>query len=115
MNNALKPKTSINKYIISNLSNSKIEKYSFSPKTFKRVLGFHNRQFKDFKANDTKELLLYLLQTMHEELNYFGIILQFICLSQAYATENQLLCILCAFIIIKIFQLFQKIFMEHMK
>jgi ubiquitin C-terminal hydrolase len=45
---------------------------SFSPDNFKRVLGFYNSQFRKFEANDSKDLILYLLQTMHEELNYFG-------------------------------------------
>ena len=45
---------------------------SFSPEEFKRSLGLHNPQFRKFEANDSKDLILYLLQTMHEELNYFG-------------------------------------------
>ena len=28
--------------------------------------------FRKFEANDSKDLILYLLRTMHEELNYFG-------------------------------------------
>ena len=45
---------------------------SFSPEEFKTSLGLHNPQFRKFEANDPKDLILYLLQTMHEELNYFG-------------------------------------------
>ena len=45
---------------------------AFSPDDFKRTLGLHNPQFRKFEANDSKDLILYLLQTMHEELNYFG-------------------------------------------
>ena len=45
---------------------------SFAPEEFKRSLGLHNPQFRKFEANDSKDLILYLLQTMHEELNYFG-------------------------------------------
>ena len=45
---------------------------AFSPDDFKRTLGKHNSQFRRFEANDSKDLILYLLQTMHEELNYFG-------------------------------------------
>ena len=45
---------------------------SFSPYNFKKVLGRWNSQFKKFEANDSKDLILYLMQTMHEELNYFG-------------------------------------------
>ena len=45
---------------------------SFSPDNFKKVLGYYNPQFRRFEANDSKDLILYLLQTMHEELNYYG-------------------------------------------
>ena len=44
----------------------------FSPTEFKRTLGLHNPQFRTFDANDSKDLILYLLQTLHEEMNYFG-------------------------------------------
>jgi len=44
----------------------------FSPQEFKKVIGRCNPQFEGFSANDSKDLLLYLLQTLHEELNYFG-------------------------------------------
>ena len=42
-----------------------------SPINFKRVLGYYNQQFRKFE-NDPKDLILYLLQIMHEELNYCG-------------------------------------------
>ena len=45
---------------------------SFSPDNFKKILGYYNPQFRRFEANDSKDLILYLLQTMHEELNYYG-------------------------------------------
>jgi hypothetical protein len=45
---------------------------AFSPDEFKRALGLHNSQFRQFETNDPKDLILYLLQTMHDELNYFG-------------------------------------------
>ena len=45
---------------------------AFSPTEFKRTLGLHNAQFRTFDANDSKDLILYLLQTLHEEMNYFG-------------------------------------------
>ena len=45
---------------------------SYSPKNFKQVLGSYNLQFSRYEANDSKDLILYLLQTFHEELNYFG-------------------------------------------
>ena len=44
----------------------------FAPVDFQRILEKYNPQFKKFEANDTKDLILYLLQTMHEELNYNG-------------------------------------------
>ena len=45
---------------------------TFSPDDFKRTLGIHNPKFRKFESNDFKYLILFLLQTMHEELNYFG-------------------------------------------
>ena len=42
-----------------------------SPVNFKRVLGYYNPQFRKFE-NDPKDLILYLFQIMHEELNYSG-------------------------------------------
>ena len=48
------------------------ESDSISPHNFKSVIGLYNPQFKKFEANDSKDLILYLLQTMHEELNYYG-------------------------------------------
>ena len=46
--------------------------YAYSPNEFKRILGNYNSQFSINEANDSKDLILYLLQTFHEELNYFG-------------------------------------------
>ena len=45
---------------------------SFAPSEFKETLGKYNSQFRFYEANDSKDLILYLLQTFHEELNYFG-------------------------------------------
>ena len=45
---------------------------SYSPGSFKKILGKYNLQFSLYEANDSKDLILYLLQTFHEELNYFG-------------------------------------------
>ena len=45
---------------------------SYTPKKFKEILGKYNSQFSKYEANDSKDLILYLLQTFHEELNYFG-------------------------------------------
>ena len=45
---------------------------SFSPNNFKRTLGGIKTQFQKFEANNFKGLILYLMQTIHMELNYFG-------------------------------------------
>ena len=45
---------------------------SYAPSEFKETLGKYNSQFRFYEANDSKDLILYLLQTFHEELNYFG-------------------------------------------
>ena len=45
---------------------------SYSPENFKIILGKNNSEFSRYEANDSKDLILYLLQTFHEELNYFG-------------------------------------------
>ena len=71
----LNAKTSINKKASSknnSLMKNNFVKDSVSPYNFKSVLGFFNPQFKKLEANDSKDLILYLLQIMHEELNYFG-------------------------------------------
>ena len=44
----------------------------YRPKKFKEILGEYNKQFSKYEANDSKDLILYLLQTFHDELNYFG-------------------------------------------
>ena len=44
---------------------------SFSPTNFNKLIGTLNPQFKRYEANDAKDLIIYLLQEMHEELNYF--------------------------------------------
>ena len=45
---------------------------SYAPTEFKKILGKYNPQFSKHESNDSKDLILYLLQTFHEELNYFG-------------------------------------------
>ena len=45
---------------------------TYSPGEFKETIGTYNSQFQFYEANDSKDLILYLLQTIHEELNYFG-------------------------------------------
>ena len=69
--NPLKGKTSIGKKF-KNLFNFGQTSNAFSPNEFKKVIGLYNPQFRSFDANDSKDLILYLLQSMHEELNYYG-------------------------------------------
>jgi len=42
-----------------------------SPENFQKTVGTYNPQFQNLEANDSKDLILYLLQVMHQELNYF--------------------------------------------
>ena len=65
----------VNGVYIANLNNENSKNYfynSYSPRDFKRTLGYYNSQFSRAEANDSKDLILYLLQTFHEELNYYG-------------------------------------------
>ena len=48
-----------------------IRRRGFPIEEFKRKIRVYNPQFKNFEANDSKDLILYLLQTMHEELNFY--------------------------------------------
>ena len=41
-----------------------------SPENFQKTIGKYNPQFQNLEANDSKDLILYLLQVMHQELNY---------------------------------------------
>ena len=45
---------------------------SFSPRDFNTLISNLNPQFSKFQSNDSKDLLLYLFQSMHAELNFFG-------------------------------------------
>ena len=45
---------------------------SYSPDSFKRTLGYYNSQFRRFEDNALKDFILYLLETIHKELNYYG-------------------------------------------
>ena len=47
-------------------------KIKVTPEQFHNIIGYYNPQFKEIAANDSKDLLIYLFQSMHEELNYFG-------------------------------------------
>ena len=61
-----------NKYNRYNIFNSPNSYNSFSPDEIKKIIGKYNKQFKNFEANDSKDLISYLFQSMHEELNYLG-------------------------------------------
>ena len=47
----------------------KLEQRFYSPDNFKNVISEKNPLFKGVAANDPKDLIIFLLQTMHEELN----------------------------------------------
>ena len=64
----LKPQTNVNKKRGLDLFNgfsdnlfNKDNNDAFSPKDFKITLGIHNRKFKAFEANDSKDFIIYLL------------------------------------------------------
>ena len=64
---------------ISNNCHSRHRKYysynlpdSIYPTDFKNIIGTYNPQFRRFEANDSKDLILYILQSMHEELNIYN-------------------------------------------
>ena len=44
----------------------------YSPIIFNDLICKYNPQFSKYESNDAKDLILYLFQVMHEELNYFG-------------------------------------------
>ena len=44
----------------------------FTPQSFSKMLSYINEQFSINESSDVKELLLYLMQNMHKELNYSG-------------------------------------------
>ena len=56
--------------IITNIFGSSKEK-TYSPKYFNDAISHLNPQFSKYEANDAKDLIIYLLQQMHEELNYY--------------------------------------------
>ena len=60
------------KIVMKIYGNQNYEYNYISPKDFNDVLSHINGQFAQFEANDAKDLLLYLFQSMHAELNYLG-------------------------------------------
>ena len=57
--------------VISKNTENRSSKY-VTPNCFHNIIGNLNPQFSAYDANDSKDLLLFLIQSMHEELNYFG-------------------------------------------
>ena len=74
-NNNLNTNKNILKFKTFTPQNEIISKVGFgnplSPEVFQRVIGHYNSQFINLEANDSKDLILYLLQSMHSELNYY--------------------------------------------
>ena len=64
-----------NKKIDNNSMGTKTTVYkksqAVSPENFQKTVGTFNPQFRNLEANDSKDLILYLLQVMHQELNYW--------------------------------------------
>ena len=64
-----------NKIIDNNSMGTKTTVYkksqAVSPENFQKTVGTFNPQFRNLEANDSKDLILYLLQVMHQELNYW--------------------------------------------
>ena len=58
--------------VLQNSSDNYKTSKSISPNSFHDIIVKLNPQFKAFDANDSKDLLLFLIQAMHEELNYYG-------------------------------------------
>ena len=65
-------KGNISKEYYNVVANVYTSQTSFRPGNFKNTIGRYNLQFSLNEANDSKDLIIYLLQTFHEELNYFG-------------------------------------------
>ena len=55
--------------VLQNLYNFKKNKKSFSPNNFKNLIGDMNNLFKGVAANDSKDLILFIYEKIHEELN----------------------------------------------
>ena len=55
--------------VMQNLYDFKKNKKSYSPKNFKETISHMNPLFKGVAANDSKDLILFLFEKIHEELN----------------------------------------------
>ena len=47
----------------------KLEQRFYAPENFKKVISEKDQLFKGIAANDPKDLIIFLLQTIHKELN----------------------------------------------
>jgi ubiquitin C-terminal hydrolase len=59
--------------LVINLYNEKDHKKSYSPNSFKEVLSKENPLFAGVQANDSKDLINFLLERLHQELNILKI------------------------------------------
>ena len=66
-----KNKVMSNEYyeVIKNLWNEKNNNGSYSPTNFKNVLSIENPLFAGYAANDSKDLINFLIERLHTELN----------------------------------------------
>ena len=66
-----KNKTMSNVYyeLINNLWNKENNNNSYSPSTFKNVLSGNNDLFEGNSANDSKDLINFLIERLNDELN----------------------------------------------
>ena len=55
--------------VLINLYDKKKNKNDYSPTEFKELIGRMNPLFKGIQANDSKDLILFLYENMHQELN----------------------------------------------
>ena len=55
--------------VICNLWDEDNSKKNFSPDYFKEIISKENKMFEGIQANDAKDLVIYLYQIMHKELN----------------------------------------------
>ena len=71
LNEKNKNKIMSNEYykVVSNLWKKENNKKSYAPKTFKEVLSKENPLFEGIAANDSKDLINFLLERFHQELN----------------------------------------------
>ncbi len=55
-------------FVIENLWSSN-SYYSFAPSQFKSIIGYYNPKFLRNEPNDSRELIQYIIDSLHEELN----------------------------------------------